>query len=131
MPIRIASLTRRIAHNGEMLHRAIMARLHTQGAGDEPSQDEQALLDERQQLKEERAKRQAQAQQPKASAADKLVRTHHPLAKEKPKVAKEPKHAKAAAAGKTHKPSRAEKHATKAEALQAARHAPRKPAAKT
>ena len=126
MPIRIASLTKRIAKNGAMLHRAIMDRLHSQGADDEPSQAEQALAEERRLLKEERAKRQVVAQQPKPKAADKLVRTHHP--QPKPKAAKEPKHAKEATPGKTHRPSRAEKHATKAAAVEAARRAPRKPA---
>lgn len=128
MPIRIASLTRRIAKNGAMLHRAIMDRPHSHGADDEPSETEQALIEERRRLKEDRAKRQAQAQQPKAKAADKLVRTHHPQAKEKPKAAKEPKHAKETTAGKAHGPSRAEKHAAKASALEAARRAARKSA---
>jgi len=131
MPIRIASLTRRIAKNGAMLHKATMDRVHSLGADHEPSEAEKTLAEERRLLKEERAKRQAQAQQPRAKAVDKLVRTHHPQAKEKPtekKEPKEPKEAKKAKAGKAHKPSRAEKHAAQAAALQAASRAPKKSA---
>jgi hypothetical protein len=127
MPIRIASLTQRIAKNGAVLHQAMMDR----GADHEPSEAEQALIEERRLLKEERAKRQAQAQQPRPTAAEKLVRTHHPQAKEKPKATKEhkePKEAKAGKAGKAQRPSRAEKHAAKASALDAARRAPKKSA---
>jgi hypothetical protein len=122
MPIRIASLTHRIAKNGAMLHLAMMDRIHSHGADHEPSENEQALAEERRLLKEERAKRLVQAQQPRAKA-DKLVKTHHPQAKEKPKAKKEPKEAKA---GRAHRPSRAEKHAAKASALQAASRAPKK-----
>jgi len=53
------------------------------------------------------------------------VRTHHPQAKEKPKATKEPKEAKA---GTAHRPSRAEKHAVKASALEAARRSAKKSA---
>ena len=127
MPIRIASLTQRIAKNGAMLHQAMMDRIHSLGADHEPSEAEQALAEERRLLKEERARRQAQAQQPRAKAADKLVRTHHPQAKEKPKATKERKEAKEAKSGKAHK-SRAEKHAAKASALDAARRATKKSA---
>jgi hypothetical protein len=125
MTIRIASLTQRIAKNGAMLHRAMMGRIHSHGVAYEPSETEQALAEERRLLKEERAKRQVQHQQPRAKA-DKLVRTHHPQAKEKPKAKKEPK--AEAKAGKAHKPSRAEKHAAKASALRAASRAPKKSA---
>ncbi|MEJ8824839.1 hypothetical protein WKW80_22865 [Variovorax humicola] len=125
MPIRIASLTHRIAKNGAMLHKATMDRVHSLGADHEPSEAEQALAEERRLLKEERAKRQAKALQPRAKAIDKLVRTHHPQAKEKPKEKKEPKEAKA---GKVHKRSRADKHAAQAAALQAASRAPKKSA---
>ena len=125
MPIRIASLTHRIAKNGAMLHQAMMDRVHSLGADHEPSEAEQALAEERRLLKEERAKRQAKALQPRAKAIDKLVRTHHPQAKEKPKEKKEPKEAKA---GKVHKRSRADKHAAQAAALQAASRAPKKSA---
>jgi hypothetical protein len=128
MPIRIASLTHRIAKNGAMLHQATMDRVHSLGADHEPSEAEQALAEERRLLKEERAKRQAQALQPRAKAVDKLVRTHHAQAKEKPKEKKEPKEAKKARAGTAHRPSRAEKHAAQAAALQAASRAPKKSA---
>ena len=124
MPIRIASLTHRISANGQALHRAMMSRMETFGADQHPSEEEQALIDERRLLKEERDKRLAQAAQPKPSATDRLVRTHHPVAKDKPKVKKEGKETKQA---KAHK-SRAEKHAAKAAALDAARRAPKKPA---
>ena len=128
MPIRIASLTRRIAKNGAMLHKATMDRVRSLGEDHEPSEAEQALAEERRALKEERAKRQAKAQGPRAKAIDKLVRTHHPQAKEKPKEKKEPKEAKTVKAGKAHKPTRAEKHAAQAAALQAASRAPKKSA---
>lgn len=131
MPLRIASQTRRISRNGAMLHRAMLERLHSRGADSEPSEAERALTEERRLLKEERAKRQAQALQPKAKAADKLVRTHRSQPKEKPKAAKEAKeakHAKELTTGKSRRPSRAEKHATKAAALEAAKHATRKSA---
>jgi len=126
MPIRIASMTHRIAKNGAMLHKATMDRVHSLGADHEPSEAEQKLAEERRLLKEERAKRQAQALLPRAKAIDKLVRTHHPEAKEKPKERKEPKEAKNSKAGKAHRPSRGEKHAAQAAALQAASRAPKK-----
>jgi hypothetical protein len=124
MPIRTASLNGRIKKNGAKLHLATLSRIHSLGADHEPSAAELALADERRLLKEERAKRQAEAQQPKAKA-DKLVRTHHAQAKEKPKVRQEPKETRAS---KGHKPSRAEKHATKAAALEAAKRATKKSA---
>ena len=128
MPLRIASQSRRLSRNGAMLHRAILERLRSHGADGEPSEAERALTEERRLLKEERAKRQAQALQPKAKAADKLVRTHRSQPKDKPKAAKEAKHAKETPAAKTHRPSRAEKHAAKAAALEAAKQAARKSA---
>ena len=88
MPIRIASLTHRIARNGAMLHKATKDRIHSLGAEHEPSEAEHTLTEERRLLKEERAKRQARALEPRAKAIDKLVRTHHPEAKEKPKKEK-------------------------------------------
>jgi hypothetical protein len=128
MPIRTASMSRRISANGQALHRAMADRMRTGGQGDQPSEAEAALIEERRQLKEERDKRKAQALQPKPSAVDRMVRTHHPQAKEK--VKKDTQEAK-----ETHKPkarrTRAEKHAQKAAALEAARHrpaAPKKPA---
>ena len=110
MPIRIASLSRRITRNGASLHRAMEERIHSLGADHAPSEAEQALVDERHALKEEREKRQARASQPK------------------PKAKKEPKESKEAKAHKAHGPSRAEKHATKAAALEAARKAAKKSA---
>jgi hypothetical protein len=130
MPIRISSLTKRIADNGAMLHQARMDRIHAQGADHEPSDAEQALAEERRLHMDERARRQARAQQPGPTALDKLVRTHHPEGKEKPKATKEVKEAKEhkdAKAGK-HGPTRAEKHAAKAAALDAARRAKKKSA---
>jgi hypothetical protein len=128
MPIRIASLTRRIARNGAMLSKATKARVASLGADHEPSEPEQALVEERRLLKEERARRQAKALEPKATAVDKLVRTHHALGKEKTKAKKEPKEPKEAKAGKANKPSRAEKHTAKAAARQAVTRAPKKQA---
>ena len=130
MPIRISSLAKRISNNGAMLHQAMTERVHALGADHAPSEAEQALIEERRQLKEERAKRQERALQPGPTALDKLVRTHHPQAKAKPKAgteAKEPKEHKAPKAGKA-RPSRAEKHAAKASALDAARRASKKSA---
>jgi len=107
-----------------MLSKATKARVLSLGADHEPSETEQALVEERRLLKEERARRQARALEPKASAVDKLVRTHHALGKEKPKVKKEPKEAKSAKPRK----SRAEKHNAKVAAQQAATRAPKKSA---
>lgn len=129
MPIRIASLAQRISENGQALHRAMLSRIEAYGEDHEPSEAELVLIEQRRMLKEERAKRQAQAREPK-SAADKLVRTHHAEPKARPKVKKEAKEAKDAKAGKAHR-SRAEKHAAKAAALDAARRTGKKAAAKT
>lgn len=126
MPIRTASMTRRISNNGQALHRAMMSRT-TGGADATPSQAELDLIEERRLLKEERDKRQAQASQPRPSAVDRLVRTHHAQAKDKPVTSKEAHDAKATRKPKAHR-TRAEKHAEKAAALEAARRAPRKPA---
>ena len=127
MPIRIASMSRRISANGQALHRAMMQR--TEAGGGEPSATEAALLDERRMLKEERAKRKAQALEPRPSALDRLVRTHHAQAKDKPKASKD------AHASDTKKPkarrTRAEKHAEKDAAIEAARRpGAKKPATK-
>jgi len=132
MPIRISSLTKRIADNGAMLHQARMGRIHAQGADHDPSDAEQALAEERRLLKEERASRQARAQQPGPTALDKLVRTHHAEVKDKPKATKEAKHKDAKepkdAKGAKRGPTRAEKHAAKAAAVDAARRAKKKSA---
>ena len=87
MPIRISSMTKRIANNGAKLHQARVDRTHAQGADQAPSDAEQALAEERRLLKEEQAKRKERAKQPGPTALDKLVRTHHPEGKHKPKVA--------------------------------------------
>lgn len=126
MPIRIASITKRISANGQALHRAMMNRMESGEA--EPSAAESDLIDERRSLKEERDKRKAQASQPKPSAVDRLVRTHHAQPKDKPKASKDA-HASEAKKPKARR-TRAEKHAEKAAALEAARRSPKKPATK-
>lgn len=131
MPIRISSFTKRIEKNGMKLHHAKMDRVHALGADHEPSEAEKALAEERRQLKEERAKRKERALQPGPTALDKLVRTHRPEAKAKPKAtkeAKEPNEAKAAKGGKAGGPKRADKQAAKASALDADRRAKSKSA---
>jgi hypothetical protein len=125
MPIRTASLTKRISANGQALHRAMMGRMETGGADKEPSEAESALIEERRLLKEERDKRKAQALLPGPTALDRLVRTHHPQAKDK-KVKKETQDAKETKKPKPRR-TRAEKHAEKAAALDAARRSPKKP----
>src|SRR5438132_13077740 len=119
MPIRTASLTNRISANGQALHRAMMSRTQTGRADKAPSEAEAALIEERRLLKDEREKRRAQALLPRPSALDRLVRTHHPQAKDKPKVAKEAHRADEAKKAKPHK-TRADKQAEKAAALEAA-----------
>lgn len=125
MPIRTASMTKRLSENGQALHRAMMAR----GADEEPSEAEAALIEERRLLKEERDKRKAQALEPKPSAVDRMLRTHHAQAKEKPKAGKEEKAAKDAKKPKARR-TRAEKHAEQAAAIEAARRPKAKPATK-
>ncbi|MCC2633810.1 MAG: hypothetical protein K0S48_1696 [Ramlibacter sp.] len=126
MPIRSASFKKRLSDNGRALHRAMASRVATAGADKAPSELETALAEERQLLKEQRAERRAQALKPGPTALDKLVRTHRPTAKDKPKVS-----AEAQAAKETKKPkatkTRAEKQAEKSAALDAARK-PKKPA---
>jgi hypothetical protein len=127
MPIRTASMTKRISANGQALHRAMMSRIESGGADKEPSAAESALIEERRLLKEEREKRKAQALQPRPSALDRLVRTHHAQGKGKSKARAE---AHATEEAKKPKPrrTRAEKNAEKAAALEAARRSPKKPA---
>lgn len=127
MLIRTGSLTKKISANGQALHRAMMRRMESGGADQEPSEAEAALIEERRLLKEERDKRRAQALLPRPSALDRLVRTHHPQPKEKPKVKKETQDANETKKAKPHR-TRAEKHAEKAAALEAARRSPKKPA---
>lgn len=127
MPIRTASLSKRISANGQALHRAMMSRAETGGSDQQPSQAELELREERSKLKDEREKRSAQALQPKPSAVERMLRTHHPEAKDKPKAKKDAQDAKGTSKPKARK-SRAEKHAEKAAALEAARRSPKKPA---
>jgi hypothetical protein len=125
MPVRTASLNKRIAANGQALHRAMMRRVASYGADHEPSGAEAALVEERRQLKEERENVRAAGPKRRPSALQRLVRTHHPEAKAKPKAKKEQGDK---AKAKPHK-SRADKHAEKAAAVEAARK-PKKPPAK-
>jgi len=127
MPIRTASLTKRISANGQALHRAMMIRRETGGAINAPSEAESALIEERRLLKEARDKRKEEALQPRPSALDRLVRTHHPLAKDKPKVREETHGAHEIRKPKP-RSTRAQKQAEKAAALDAARRSPKKPA---
>ena len=124
MPIRTASLTRRMEKNGHALHQAMMRR----DAAEQPSEAETALVEERRQLKEERDKRKARALEPKPSAMERMQRTHHAQPKARPKAAKDTDEAKAVKKPKARR-SRAEKHAEQAAAQEAARRT-RKPAAK-
>lgn len=129
MPIRTASMTKRISSNGQALHRALMSR-KADPATDEPSRDELALREERRLLKEERDRRQAQAMEPRPSAVERLVRTHHAQPKDRPTARKEAAHDGKDVSKPKARRTRAEKHAEKAAALEAARRAPRKTAAK-
>ncbi len=148
MPIRTASVSRKIKENGRALHRAMAERIEAHGEAHAPSEAERALLEARRLVKEDRAQRAAQAaDKPRLTQADKLLRTHRPVAKARPeeelKAAKAARaHAKDAKGAKGGKPgadagqggkpgqhhTRAEKHAAKAAALDAARRAPKKPA---
>jgi len=133
MPIRTASLNKKLQNNGARLHHAIAARADSEAADRPASEQEQALLEERRLLKQAKADRLAQAHQPRPKAAM-MTRTTRPLPKEpKPKAAKEPKEAKAAKASakEQHKPSRADKLAKKAENLESAKQAARKSAHKS
>jgi hypothetical protein len=64
--------------------------------------------------------------EPKPSAVERMLRTHHAQPKDKP-VAKKETHAKDTKKPKARR-TRAEKHAEKAAALEAARRSPKKPA---
>lgn len=120
MPIRSASFKKRLSDTGRALHRARVSRIATAGADKPPSELETALAQERELLMEQRAERRAQALKPGPTALDKLVRTHRPAAKDKPKVSGEAQAAKEAKKPKATK-SRAEKQAEKSAALDAAR----------
>jgi hypothetical protein len=126
MPIRTASMTKKISANGQALHRAMMSRTEAGGTEQQPSEAESALMAERAALKQERDKRNAQALQGGPSALDRLVRTHHAQAKDKPNVKKAAHDAHDAKKPKPRR-TRAEKHAEKAAAVEAARRSPKKP----
>lgn len=119
MPIRTATVARKIAANGQALHRAMQRRMEAGGKDTQPSEAEAALLEERRQLKDEREKRKAQALQPRPTALDRLVRTHHAQGKGK-KAKKEAPSANEAKKPKARR-SRAEKHAEQDAAIAAAR----------
>lgn len=128
MPIRTASVNRKLSTNGQALHRAMMSRVESGGADKEPSAAESALIEERRLLKQEREERKAQALQPRPSALDRLVRTHRAPPKDKPDAKKEAQDARDEIRKPKSRKSRAEKHAEKAAALEAARRSPKKPA---
>ncbi|HEX5634368.1 MAG TPA: hypothetical protein VFX50_14105 [Gemmatimonadales bacterium] len=126
MPIRTASVSRQLEKNGLRLHQAMLMRIQSRGAEHEPSEEERALMAEREALKGERARRQEEASHPHRKAST-VVRTHHAEAKHKdakPKAKKE----KEAKPGAKAKPTRAEKQANKAAALAAAKKSAKKPA---
>ena len=129
MPIRSASFKKRLTDNGKALHRAMAARTTGTAASKTPSEAETALIEERKQLKEQRAERRAKALQPGPTALDKLVRTRRPEAKDKPKVSAETQDTKETKKPKATK-TRAEKQAQKSAALDAARKTSKKPATK-
>ena len=136
MPIRTATLRHQLEKNGARLHVAMAARAQSRGADQPPSEQEQALLDERHALKEARAKRQALAKLPKPKPV-RVVKEVKPTKPPKPpKATKETKAGKDQAKdSKDAKPhhkgphlSRTELHAKKAEALEAAKKAAKKSA---
>jgi hypothetical protein len=127
MPIRIASVAKRMSANGQALHRAMTSRMESGGSDQEPSEAESALIKERRALKEEWDKRKAQALEPRPSVVDRLVRTHRAQPKDKPKLQNEAQDHEPAKKPKA-RITRAEKHAEKAAALEAARRSPKKPA---
>ena len=113
MPIRTATVSKKISANGRALHRAMAARMEAGGSDQEPSEAEAALIEERKQLKDEREKRKAQALLPRKAKDNKVKKEAHEGGEtKKPKARK----------------TRAEKHAEKAAALEAARRSPKKPA---
>jgi hypothetical protein len=126
MPTRTASMSKRIAANGQALHRAMARRMASGGADSKPSETESALMEERRLLKAERDKLKEQGPRRRPSALERLVRTHHPEAKHD--KAKKKSHDEHETKKPKHGKSRPEKHAQKAAALEAARKAPKKPA---
>lgn len=128
MPIRTASLNNQIHKNGARLHLAMANRVHSKGADQPASEQEQALLDERRELKAAEATRRAQAKLPKAKPVAVVKAAVAPKAPKAPKAAKEPKPAKEAKKGGAAKPSRADKSIKKAENAEAAKKATKKSA---
>ena len=129
MPIRTASINPQIRKNGAVLHLVRSARVAAQGTDAPPSEVEQVLLQEREALKTEKARRAGLAPVRKAKVAK---TTHHAMksAKAKEKAPKADKAKPAAKDGKAAKakPTRAEKLVKKAEAVEAAKKSARKPA---
>ena len=125
MPIRIASLARRIQRNGQRLHVAMMSRAFSHGTDPSPSEEESALREERSALKAAQADRQAKAKLPRVKPPKPVKEAKPAKAPKAPKAAKPPKEK---AAKTVHKPSRAEKQTKKAENAEAAKKAARKSA---
>ena len=91
MPIRIASLSRQLHKNGQRLHIAVLSRAFSHGTDPAPSEQEQALREERSALKAAQAERRAKALLPKAKPV-KVVKEAKPAkAPKAPKAAKPPK----------------------------------------
>ena len=127
MTIRVASISGQIRKNGLRLHRAMASRIRSRGADQPPSEAEQALLDERRELKAERAARAAKAQLPREKPKPAwMLKPRKPPKARKVKAPKEA-HAKDAKPAVKH-PSRAEKQVRKAESLEAAKKAQKKSA---
>ncbi len=126
MPIRTASLNHQIQNNGARLHLARVTREASQGADQPASEAEQALLEERHELKAAKVAMQAQPKRAKPQAAWMTKEVKAPAAPKAPRAAKAPKEAKVAAKG--NKPTRAEKSTKKAENLDAAKKATKKSA---
>jgi hypothetical protein len=127
MPIRTASLNNQIRKNGARLHAAMAERIKFEGEDHPASEHEQALLEERRFLKEAKAKRTAMAAEPRPKAPKFVHKEAGPAKEKAPKAAKEPKEAKAKPKAKDHL-TRTEKHAKKAESLEAAKKAAKKSA---
>lgn len=129
MPIRTATLARQLRKNGARLHLAMVSQAHNlTGAAAKPSKSVQALIDERRDLKESSATRQAQAKLPKVKAMRVVKELKAPKPPKASRAAKEPKVEKAP---KGVKESRADKKAKKDKNVDAAKRADRKSASKT
>jgi hypothetical protein len=124
MPIRFASLSHQIQRNGLRLHLAIASRALSHEPEEGDGDAEKALRDELHRLKELQKQRHAQALLPRPKAVKPVREAKAPKAPKAPKAAKPPKEAKA----KANKPTRADKQAQKAAALEAAKKAHKKSA---